>query len=109
MATKAYVGNISFEAQKQDLQALFQEFGEVVSVNLITDQFTGKLKGFGFVEMSTAAECESAIEGLNGKMFAGRTLTVNLAKEKSASDRPKFSNNRPSGGFGSKNRSNNRY
>ena len=79
-----YVGNLSYEATEEELRQLFAEFGEVDSVNLITDRETGRLRGFGFVEMSDDAGAKAAIEGLNGKEIAGRTLTVNEARPKTS-------------------------
>ena len=77
-----YVGNLSYEATEEEVRQLFAEFGEVASVNLITDRDTGRLRGFGFVEMSDASAGKAAIEGLNGKDVAGRALTVNEARPK---------------------------
>ena len=77
-----YVGNLSYEATEEEVRQLFAEFGEVTSVNLITDRDTGRLRGFGFVEMSDASAAKAAIEGLNGKDVAGRALTVNEAQPK---------------------------
>ena len=77
-----YVGNLSYEATEEEVRQLFAEFGEVTSVNLITDRDTGRLRGFGFVEMSDASAAKAAIEGLNGKDVAGRALTVNEARPK---------------------------
>ena len=78
-----YVGNLSFEATEQDLQEIFEAFGEVTSVKVIKDKYSGQSKGFGFVEMSGRAEAHSAIEGLNGKELKGRTVKVNEARPRS--------------------------
>jgi cold-inducible RNA-binding protein len=80
MGTKLYVGNLSFDTSESDLSALFTPHGSVVSCNIIMDKFTGKSRGFGFVEMSNQAEVTKAIAELNGKDCAGRALTVNEAK-----------------------------
>ncbi|MHC4984074.1 MAG: RNA recognition motif domain-containing protein [Planctomycetota bacterium] len=80
MGKNIYVGNLSFDVSVQDLQELFGQHGEVVSVNVITDRQTGRSRGFGFVEMGNDAEAEEAINALNGKEFAGRALKVNEAK-----------------------------
>jgi len=88
-----YVGNLSYEATEDEVRALFAEFGEVDSVNLVTDRETGRLRGFGFVQMSDAAAGKAAIEGLNGKELAGRALAVNEA-------RPKPSRGGGGGGYG---------
>ena len=79
-----YVGNLSYEATEEEVRQLFAEFGDVSSVSLITDRETGRLRGFGFVEMSDDAAAKAAIEGLNGKEIAGRTLTVNEARPKTS-------------------------
>ena len=75
-----YVGNLSFDATEDQLRQAFEGFGEVTSVNIITDKFSGKPRGFGFVEMSSRDEAMAAISGLNGRDMAGRTLNVNEAK-----------------------------
>ena len=75
-----YVGNLSFDATDDDLQKLFEGFGAVESINVITDKYTGRSKGFGFVEMETKADAERAIQELDGKEFMERSLTVNEAR-----------------------------
>jgi RNA recognition motif-containing protein len=80
VATKLFVGNLPFQATNADLEDLFSQVGAVASVNLITDKFTGKSRGFGFVEMTDTQEAEQAIARLNGKELHGRALTVNEAK-----------------------------
>ena len=82
MSMKLYVGNLSYDISESELKELFIPFGEIESVKIITDQFTGKGKGFGFVEMSTRVEGEQAISELNGKEVKGRTITVNEARPK---------------------------
>lgn len=77
---KIYVGNMSYDVSEDDLRQAFSEFGEVESVNVIMDKVSGKSKGFGFVEMSGKETGQAAIDGLNGKEFKGRTITVNEAK-----------------------------
>lgn len=76
-----YVGNLPYGVSEGDLRALFEEFGAVTSATIIKDKFTGDSKGFGFVEMGDA-EAQAAIDGLNGKEFKGRSLTVNQARPK---------------------------
>ena len=76
---KIYVGNMSYEVQEDDLRQAFSEFGQVESVSIIMDKFSGKSKGFGFVEMATKEAGQAAIDGLNGKELKGRTVTVNEA------------------------------
>ena len=80
MGTKLYVGNLSFQTSGSDLEQLFAEFGEVQSAQVVEDRETGRSRGFGFVEMGTAAAAQAAIDALNDKEFQGRRLTVNEAK-----------------------------
>ena len=75
-----YVGNLSRETTEKDLREAFEVFGDVASVKIIVDKYTGESRGFGFVEMPTKAEAESAIGGLNDKELKGRTLNVNEAR-----------------------------
>lgn len=75
-----YVGNLPFNAAEEELKELFSAYGQVDSVSLIKDKFTGQSRGFGFVEMPNLKEAQAAIAGLNGKDFKGRNLTVNPAK-----------------------------
>ncbi|MGQ9627332.1 MAG: RNA recognition motif domain-containing protein [Anaerolineae bacterium] len=78
-----YVGNLPREATEADLREAFQAFGQVTSVTIIKDKFSGESRGFGFVEMPSKAEAQSAIAELNGKELKGRTLTVNEARPRS--------------------------
>lgn len=80
MGKKLYVGNLSFNTSDQDLGNAFASFGTVESARIITDRETGRSKGFGFVEMSSDDEAQNAIQGLHGKDFGGRALTVNEAR-----------------------------
>lgn len=82
-----YVGNLPYTITNDDLQAMFAAFGNVTSANVIQDKFTGRSKGFGFVEMSDNGEAQSAIADLNGKDMDGRPLTVNEARPRE--DRPR--------------------
>ena len=82
-----YVGNLSYEVTEDDLREAFEAHGEVSSANVITDKFTGKSRGFGFVEMPKDDEARSAIEALNGFDLKGRTLNVNEARPRN--DRPR--------------------
>ena len=75
-----YVGNLSFDTTEEKLQQAFENFGEVTSVNIIKDRYTGKSRGFGFVEMADNDAAASAIEGMNGQDMDGRTLNVNEAR-----------------------------
>lgn len=77
---KLYVGNLSFNSTEADIEDAFSAYGTVSSVNVITDRETGRPRGFAFVEMSSDAEAQSAIEGMNGQNLDGRDLKVNLAK-----------------------------
>ncbi len=80
MAKKLYVGNLSYDINKSDLEQMFAAHGAVTSVQVITDRETQRSKGFGFVEMSSDQEAEAAIAALNGKSIDGRALTVNEAR-----------------------------
>ena len=75
-----YVGNLSFEVTEEELREAFEEFGEVSSVNIIKDKFSGRSRGFGFVEMPANEEAQAAIDGLNGKDMKGRSLNINEAR-----------------------------
>lgn len=75
-----YVGNLSREVVDEDVRQAFEVFGQVASVNVITNKFTGESRGFGFVEMPVQAEARAAIDGLNGTELKGRSLTVNEAR-----------------------------
>lgn len=79
MTKKMYVGNLAFQSTEDDIQKLFSEYGEVVSVNLITDRETGRSRGFAFVEMHEN-EARSAMDSLDGTELDGRNLRVNEAK-----------------------------
>ena len=78
-----YIGNLSYEVTEEDLKEAFEVFGEVASIKVIKDNYTGRSKGFGFVEMPAKAEAESAIEGLKGKELKGRSINVNEARPRS--------------------------
>ena len=78
-----YVGNIAWTTTEEELENLFSEFGKVSAVRIITEGHSGRSKGFGFVEMESKENGESAIESLDGKDFGGRDLRVNQAKERS--------------------------
>lgn len=86
-----YVGNLPYTVTEDDLRGMFDQFGEVSKVNIITDKFTGKAKGFGFVEMPNDADADSAIKALNETDLKGRNIKVNPARPKE--DRPR----RPAG------------
>jgi len=88
-----YVGNLSFDATENDLREAFEKFGSVDSINIIKDNYSGRSKGFGFIEMPNNAEAQSAIDALNEKDLKGRALKVNKA-------RPRTENRVGRGGFG---------
>jgi cold-inducible RNA-binding protein len=81
MSTKLYVGNLSYEIENADLENLFSASGTVVTVNIVKDRDSGRVKGFGFVEMTNSSEANLAIENLNETEFMGRNIKVNLALE----------------------------
>ena len=80
---KIYVGNLSYETTEEELRQEFQAFGGVESVSIITDKYSGRPKGFGFVEMPTVSEGQAAITALNGKTLRERTMNVNAARPRS--------------------------
>jgi RNA recognition motif-containing protein len=88
-----YVGNLSYEVTQDDLKQAFEAHGEVVNASVITDKFTGRSRGFGFVEMAKDDEARTAIEALNGMDLKGRTLNVNEARPRN--DRPRSRERRP--------------
>ena len=88
-----YVGNLSYEVTEADLQEAFETFGQIESVKIIKDKYSGQSKGFGFVEMPNNADAQSAISGMNDKDLKGRPLKVNTA-------RPRTENRGGRGGFG---------
>lgn len=75
-----FIGNLAYTTTEQDLRQLFEPYGAVDKVNIITDRDTGRAKGFGFIEMSESQAAKAAIQGLQGTELGGRTLTVNEAK-----------------------------
>ena len=89
MSKKLYVGNLTYNVNDSDLEALFTPYGAVQSAQIIVDRDTNRSKGFGFVEMDTEAQAQAAIQGLNEQEHDGRNLTVNEAKPRES---------RPSGG-----------
>lgn len=80
MSKKIFVGGLAFSTNEDELRNLFAPFGQINSVQIVTDRYTGKSRGFGFVEMNSDEEAAKAIESLNGTELAGRTLTVNEAR-----------------------------
>jgi len=104
---KLYVGNLSFDTIENDLQDLFEQYGKVVEAALVTDRSTGRSRGFAFVTMGSAEEGNAAIEGLNGKDFGGRKLTINEARPRE--DRPRSGGGDRSYGGGNGGGSRGRY
>ncbi|MGZ8937694.1 MAG: RNA recognition motif domain-containing protein [Limisphaerales bacterium] len=86
---RLFVGNLSYQTMEQDIQDQFAQAGNVTSVSLMFDKFTGKSRGFAFVEMATAEEANKAVEMFNGKDLQGRTLTVNVARPREERERPR--------------------
>ena len=80
MAKNIYVGNLSYEVSEDELRNIFEAYGAVETVSIITDKFTGRSKGFGFVTMANDGEAQKAIEALHQKDFKGRPITVNEAR-----------------------------
>ena len=80
MATKLYVGNLSYQTTDQQLHDLFSEAGNVSSAQVVTDRYTGQARGFGFVEMATEDEAQQAIAAINGRNVDGRALVVNESR-----------------------------
>ena len=103
METKLYVGNLSYDVTKNDLQDAFAQHGTVQEVNVVMDKITGKPRGFAFVTMDTKESAEAAIQALNGADWHGRALTVNEARAREA--RPAYG----SGGGGGGGRGARRY
>ncbi len=94
---KIFVGNLSYEANDEDLRATFTPFGTLASAQVIMDRETGRSRGFGFVEMSNDTEGQAAINALNGKDLKGRAMTVNQARPREES---RGGGRRPMGGGG---------
>jgi len=101
MNKKIYVGGLAYSVTDDQLRTLFEAHGTVESANVITDKYTDRSRGFGFVEMGTQQEAEKAIEAMNGIQHEGRSLTVNMSKPRTEGDR--------GGGGGGRGRSDNRW
>ncbi len=98
-----FVGSLPFSIEEADLRESFEAYGAVDSVKIITDKFTGRSKGFGFVEMPNDAEAQKAIDELNGATVQGRTIVVNKSEPKPEGEIRSFNNNRGGdsrGGYG---------
>jgi cold-inducible RNA-binding protein len=96
---KIYIGNLSYEVTEEDLRQEFGAFGEVTSANIITDKYSGRPKGFGFVEMASKSEAEAAITALNGKTLKDRTVVVNEARPRTDSRSGSSYGDRRGGGY----------
>jgi len=97
MGTRLYVGNLSYDTSESDLQAHFEQAGSVTSCSIISDKFTNRSRGFGFVEMSSQEEANKAVSMFGGQDLDGRSLTVNEA-------RPRVERDRASSGGGHRDR-----
>ncbi|MCG2610058.1 RNA-binding protein [Flavobacterium sp. SM15] len=95
-----FVGSLPFSIDEADLRGSFEAYGAVNSVKIITDKFTGRSKGFGFVEMENDEEAQKAIDELNGATVGGRAIVVNKSEPKPEGERRSFNNNRSGGGYG---------
>jgi RNA recognition motif-containing protein len=102
MGNKLYVGGLPFAVTDKQLESIFSAHGTVESAQVITDKFTGRSKGFGFVEMSSSSEAQNAIQALNGTELDGRTITVNEARPRE--NRPPFGDEGRSAGRGDQRR-----
>jgi RNA recognition motif-containing protein len=108
-----YVGQLPFDVSEDEVRELFTAYGQISSVTLIKDKFTGQMRGFGFVEMPDSGEAQKAIDGLNGKSFKNRSLVVNPARpreersDRGGGGRGGFSSDRRGGGGGGNRRRNN--
>lgn len=108
-----FIGNLNYNLTEDDIRDIFEEYGELNSVKVISDKFTGRSKGFGFVEMSNDEEAKKAIEELNGAEVEGRSIVVNESIEKKRDSRGgggggfRGGNNRGGGGGGYQSRDNN--
>lgn len=103
-----YISNLNYSVNDSELNELFAAYGNVTSAKVITDKFSGKSRGFGFVEMSDDTEANHAIEELNQTDFKGKTIGVSVAKPRTDKPRRDSGNNR-GGGFGKDRRNNNRW
>jgi RNA recognition motif-containing protein len=98
MAKNIYVGNLPYETTSDDLLELFQTYGSVISAQVVMDRFSGRSRGFGFVEMANDGEAQAAIDALNGQPYGNRPLTVNEARPRT--DAPRRGGGGGGGGYG---------
>jgi RNA recognition motif-containing protein len=85
-----YVGNLPFDVKEDDLRKVFENYGSVESVNIIKDRFSGRSRGFAFVEMPVENEAKAAIDAIDGSQFSGREIKVNVAKPRSESRQKRY-------------------
>jgi RNA recognition motif-containing protein len=97
---KIYAGNLSFDVTEEELREEFASFGQVESVSIPTDRYSGRPRGFAFVEMPSVSEGQAAIAGLNGKTLKDRTLTVNAARPRPDNRGGRSYGSKRGGGFG---------
>jgi cold-inducible RNA-binding protein len=97
---RIFVGNLSYDATEEELRGDFATFGKVESITIPTDKYSGKARGFAFVEMPSISEGQAAIAALNGKTVKDRTLTVNAARPRSDSGSGGFYSDKRGGGYG---------
>jgi len=100
MNNRLFVGNLDFSTMDHQLKAAFEEHGEVVSATVVTDRMTGQSRGFGFVEFTSTADAERAVEAMNGSMLNGRSINVNVARERTQGGRGPGGGGGGRGGFG---------
>ena len=98
MASKLYIGGLSYSTTSDGLREFFSQSGNVLSATVITDRFSGQSRGFGFVEMNAAEEAQNAISQLNGRELDGRQLRVNGAEDRPSAPRSFGQGGRPAGG-----------
>src|SRR5436305_13153549 len=98
MAKNIYVGNLPYETTGDDLVQLFQPYGTVISGQVVMDRFSGRSRGFGFVEMADDTEAQAAIDALNGQPYGGRPLTVNEARPRTDAPRRDYGGGGYTGG-----------
>lgn len=101
---KLYVGNLAYQVTEDQLRGEFESFGQVESVAIIKDKYSGQSKGFGFVEMPSTGEGQAAIEGLNGKELNGRAIKVNEARPRTEGSQGRGGQRRGGGGGGGRGR-----
>jgi len=105
MGKRLYVGNMSFDVSDEELEQAFSQYGEISSAKVVRDQYTGRSKGFGFVEFAQEADAQKAMEAMNGKELNGRAIKVDEARDTKSQDRgDRGDRGQRSGGFGSNRR-----